>query len=90
MIDPVTRELIAIGVSVGVHCQPCLDYHLEAARKAGASDIDIRNAVKIARIVRQAGIENMDKYADDKADIEQDSAGSCCSGCSCSDIEEMV
>ena len=90
MLDLKTRELIAIAASVVAKCQPCLDYHVEEARKAGASDTDIRNAIKIARLVRQAGIEKMDAYADEKAGIEQEAKSEGCrSACSCSDIGEM-
>ncbi|MCL5103587.1 MAG: carboxymuconolactone decarboxylase family protein [Armatimonadetes bacterium] len=84
MLDSKTRELIAIGASVVAKCQPCLDYHVEEARKAGASDSDMRNAVSIARMVRKAGIENMDTYADEKlggAAEEQPAPSACC----CSD-----
>ena len=27
-MDERTKELIAIGASVGAHCQPCLTYHV--------------------------------------------------------------
>ena len=84
MLDPRTRELIAVVASVVAKCQPCLDYHAEQARKAGASDSDMRNAVSIARMVRKASIENMDKYTDEKlgaAETEQPAPSTCC----CSD-----
>lgn len=81
MLDPKTTELIAIAASVVAKCQPCLDYHSEEARKAGATDSDIRNAVNIARMVRRAGDENMDKYADERLNTlqaGQSSGSSCC------------
>jgi len=83
MLDPRARELIAVAASVVAKCQPCLDYHVEEARKAGASDSDMRNAVSIARMVREAGIENMDEYTDEKlgAAPEQPAPSACC----CSD-----
>lgn len=84
MVDPKTRELVAIAASVVAKCQPCLDHHVEAARKAGASDSDMRNAVGIARMVRKAGDDYMDKYTDEKlgaAAPEQPAPGACC----CSD-----
>jgi alkylhydroperoxidase/carboxymuconolactone decarboxylase family protein YurZ len=28
-MDERIKELIAIGASVGAHCQPCLTYHVE-------------------------------------------------------------
>ncbi|MCE5322530.1 carboxymuconolactone decarboxylase family protein [bacterium] len=88
MLDPKTRELISIAASVVAKCQPCLDYHVEEARKAGASDSDMRNAVSIARMIRKQGDENMDKYADEKlggmAQEQQAPSACCCSGGSCS------
>lgn len=44
-MDERTKELIAIGASVGAHCQPCLTYHMEKARELGANDEDIRAAI---------------------------------------------
>lgn len=66
MLDPKTMELIAVGASVVAKCQPCLDYHVEEARKAGATESDMKNAISIARMVRKAGDDNMDKYTDQK------------------------
>lgn len=80
MLDPKTRELISIAASVVAKCQPCLDYHMEEARKAGTSNLDMRDAVSIARMVRKAGEENMDNYTDEKlgAAPEQTAPGACC------------
>ena len=85
MLDPKTRELIAIAASVVAKCQPCLDHHLGEARKAGASESEIRSAVGMARMVRKAGNENMDKYTDEKlgAAPEQAAPSACC----CNDEE---
>lgn len=85
MLDPKTRELISIAASVVAKCQPCLDYHVEEARKAGASDSDMRNAVSIARMIRKAGDDNMDKYADGKLGVSEDmpAPNSCCSDKKC-------
>lgn len=81
MVDAKTRELIAVGASVVAKCQPCLDHHLQEARKEGASDAEIRTAIGIARMVRKAGEENMDKYTDDRVRVsEREPAGPCCSG----------
>ena len=62
MLDPKTQQLIAIAASVVANCEACLDYHVEEARKAGASESDMRNAVGIARTVREAGEGKMDRY----------------------------
>jgi AhpD family alkylhydroperoxidase len=39
------KELVAVGVSVAAGCKPCTDYHVKAARKAKATDDDIRQAI---------------------------------------------
>jgi len=81
MLDPRTRELIAVAASVVAKCQSCLDYHVEEARKAGASDSDLRNAVSIARVIRKTGDDKMDAYSDGHlgTTTEEDRpAGFCC------------
>jgi len=83
MLDPKTRELVAIGASVVANCRPCLDYHVKEARKAGASDCEMKDAVSIARMVRKAGDDKMDQYADGKlggSAPEREVPGACCGG----------
>ncbi|MCE5315193.1 MAG: carboxymuconolactone decarboxylase family protein [Armatimonadota bacterium] len=81
MLAPKTRDLIAIAASVVAKCQLCLDYHVEEARKAGASDSDMKNAISIARVILKTGNDKMDAYSDEKlgAMAEQDRlSGFCC------------
>ena len=81
MLDTKTRELVAIGASVVANCRPCLDYHVNEARKAGVSDCGMRDAVSVARMVRKAGGSKMDEYADDKLGApasEREVPGACC------------
>ena len=83
MLDPKTRELVAIGASVVANCQPCLDYHVNEARNAGASDREMKDAVSMARMVRKAGDEKMDRYTDEKlggSAPEHEVPGACCGG----------
>lgn len=83
MLDPKTKELVAIGASVVANCQPCLDYHVKEARKAGASDTEMADAVGMARMVRKTVTEKMDKYADAKVGgraPEQNAPSACCGG----------
>ena len=83
MLDPKTKELVAIGASVVANCQPCLDYHVKEARKAGASDAEMADAISMARMVRKNVTEKMDKYADTKVGgraPEQNVPGACCGG----------
>ena len=53
------RELIAIGASIGASCEPCLKYHVKASRKLGLSDDQMREAVSIGRMVKDASAKNM-------------------------------
>ena len=50
-MDELTKELIAIGASVGAHCQPCLTYHVEKARELGINDEEIRLAIETGHMV---------------------------------------
>lgn len=47
------RELVALGAALGSNCVPCIEYHLPEARKAGLSDRQINEAVRLADRVRQ-------------------------------------
>jgi AhpD family alkylhydroperoxidase len=63
-MDEITKELIAIGVSVGVHCQPCLDYHLTKARELGIGDEAIRAAIEVGGMVEKGASSAMKKFVD--------------------------
>jgi AhpD family alkylhydroperoxidase len=47
------RELVALGAAMGSNCQPCIEFHIPAARNAGLSDIQISQAIRIADTVRK-------------------------------------
>ena len=49
------REFVAIGAAIGAGCQPCTQYHVRAALKAGLSPEEIRWAIDEAQAVRQEG-----------------------------------
>ena len=59
VLTEIQQELIAVGVSVAAGCKPCTAYHLKAARAAGATDEEIRQAVHDALDVRQSATEIM-------------------------------
>jgi AhpD family alkylhydroperoxidase len=42
-----TKELIAFALSVASHCEPCLEHHLSAAVKAGATDAEIAETLAV-------------------------------------------
>lgn len=57
------KELIAIGASVGSHCQPCLEHHLQAAIELGVPEEEIREAVEIGHRVEKGAMAAMKKFS---------------------------
>jgi AhpD family alkylhydroperoxidase len=49
------KELIAIGVAHVTQCPYCIDAHVKRAKKAGASDTEIAEAVFVAMALRAGG-----------------------------------
>lgn len=47
-LDSKTKELMAVAISVAVRCDPCVTYHVAAARKQGASRDEIAETVALA------------------------------------------
>ncbi len=43
-----TKELIAIGISISIRCKDCIDAHVKAAIKFGASREEISEAIGVA------------------------------------------
>lgn len=62
-MDERTKELIAIGASVGAHCQPCLAWHVEKARELGIDDETIRAAIETGHLVEKGAMSAMRKYS---------------------------
>lgn len=42
-----TKELVAIGISVVINCESCMQWHIEQAAKAGASEDEVLEAVEV-------------------------------------------
>ena len=47
-LDAKTKELIAIALSVGVRCDPCLGYHTQALVKLGCTREELAEALGMA------------------------------------------
>ncbi|MEI8079525.1 MAG: carboxymuconolactone decarboxylase family protein [bacterium] len=63
-LDARTMKLIAIGASVAAHCQPCLAYHVGAARDLGMTEALIREAITVGHRVEKGAIAAMRKFSD--------------------------
>ena len=62
-MDERTKELIAIGASVGAHCQPCLTYHVGKAREMGIDDETIKAAIETGHVVEKGAMSAMRKFS---------------------------
>ncbi len=41
------KELIAVGISVVIDCESCMQWHIEQAAQAGASQREVLEAVEV-------------------------------------------
>lgn len=52
-LSPCQRELVALGAALGSNCIPCIESHIPEARKAGLTDAEIAEALRLADTLRQ-------------------------------------
>ena len=62
-MDEKTKELIAIGASIGAHCQPCLTYHVAKARAMAIEENEIREAIAVGHMVEKGAMSAMRQFA---------------------------
>lgn len=74
-MDEKTTELIAIGASVGAHCQPCLTWHLTKARELGIDDASIHAAIEIGHRVEKGAMSAMHKFSTELLAPKDDAEG---------------
>lgn len=84
-LDNRMTELIAIGVSVGANCRPCLEYHVAKAREIGIGGQEIQEAIHVGQTVRKGAAYKMDQYIialrEDTSAGSQPAGDSCACGC---------
>jgi AhpD family alkylhydroperoxidase len=51
-LDGKTKQLIALGVAAQIPCAYCVFAHIKAAKAAGATDTQIKEAIATAALVR--------------------------------------
>ncbi len=59
VLDQKTKELIGIAASLTAGCASCAEAHLLKARRFGASDEEIREAVAIAEVIAAGKVRAM-------------------------------
>jgi arsenite methyltransferase len=80
IIDAQIKELIAIGASVGAHCQPCLAYHVAKAKETGIGEVEIREAIAVGHRVEQGAMSAMRQFSAGIFDAQAPDGENCCSG----------
>ncbi|MEO6115363.1 MAG: carboxymuconolactone decarboxylase family protein [Pseudolysinimonas sp.] len=49
------RELMAVAVGITTQCVYCIDHHSQAAKKAGATDVELAEAAWVSTAIRAGG-----------------------------------
>jgi len=81
-LTPRERELVAIGAAISSNCVPCIEHHIPEAKKAGLTDSQIAEAIRLADQVRQvparkvldAGLRMLAEASGDAQSADSDTA----------------
>ena len=73
--DPKVSELVALGAAVGAGCEACFRSHFDAARTVGLTDDEIRQAVTVARAVRETSAARVLDLAARKLEVSPSAFG---------------
>jgi AhpD family alkylhydroperoxidase len=79
-MDEKMKELIALGASVGAHCQPCLTYHVAKAKEMGIGEDEIREAIAVGHMVEKGAMSAMRQFSAGIFDAEAPKGERCCLG----------
>jgi AhpD family alkylhydroperoxidase len=79
MFDEKTKELIAIGASISANCHPCIKFHTEKARELKIDEAEIKQAIKVGKMVRKGAAGQMDKSIEELTGVSQGDNPGCCS-----------
>jgi AhpD family alkylhydroperoxidase len=81
------RECVALGAAVGAGCQPCTQYHVRAALKAGIGQEEILRALDQAQAVRQEGGVAVANVGRTMLGLGEEAQGE---GCLCDALQALV
>ncbi len=78
-MDERIKELIAIGASFAAHCQPCIAFHVDNARKLGIGDDEIDEAIAVGRMIQKGAMSAMNKFVESMPVSSENKPSPCCS-----------
>jgi len=64
VFDLKTVEMIALSASVAAGCIPCTQHHLVQAEKKGLTKKEIKEIIRIAKMVKQRPINEIEEITD--------------------------
>ncbi|MEI7435509.1 MAG: carboxymuconolactone decarboxylase family protein [bacterium] len=79
-MDEKMKELIAVGASIGAHCQPCLAYHVAKAKEMGIEEDQIRDAIAVGQMVEKGSMSAMGLFAAGVFNAPVAATPACCAG----------
>ena len=75
------RELVAIGAALASNCVPCIEYHIQAARKAGLNDEEISEAIELADKIKRVPADKVLEAASHRLATPTDEPAAAPSAC---------
>ena len=48
VLNKKTKELMALSISIVTKCEPCMEWHLDQAMQAGATDEEVYETIDVA------------------------------------------
>jgi AhpD family alkylhydroperoxidase len=52
-LNPREHELVALGAALASNCVPCIEFHIQEARKAGLNNAEIAEAIELADKIKR-------------------------------------
>jgi AhpD family alkylhydroperoxidase len=75
-MDKKAEELVALGVSYGINCSACMEYHKKEAVKAGLTEEEMLEAITVAKQVKAGAAKKTESVA--KELFGEAGEGLCC------------
>ena len=80
-LNPREHELVALGAALASNCVPCIEFHIQEARKAGLADTEIDEAIKLADKIKRVPADKVLEAASRKLSTPIDEPAAAPSAC---------